>query len=295
MWRSVAGVGVGGCVYLITNPYIVINAVSNREVLRSNFGNSLAMYEVSRVGEGLVRVLELTIEGATLPVLVLGAVALLFGVVRRNAEVTPLAVVGGVLFLQFVLIGAGKPGEYGRFGVFTNTALAIGAACVIAGIFARSLATGCRQRGDTAPSAGGESPNPPVRGGVSSRPSRAVLAVIVGLMVVAWTGARGGVYLWNFYADTTPQCTRPLRGQGVDTGRHTRGRSGGTGAIWLPADGLFAHGGVVPRIGGGVCTNARFRRRRTDPRDGRGGAVAIVAEDRRVRDPHQLGEQADSD
>ena len=40
----------------------------------------------------------------------------------------PLAVPAVVFFLQFVLIGAGKPAEYGRFGVFTNTALALGAA-----------------------------------------------------------------------------------------------------------------------------------------------------------------------
>jgi hypothetical protein len=40
-------------------------------------------------------------------------------------------VVAAVLFAQLVLIGAGKPAEYGRFGVFTNTALAIAAACLM--------------------------------------------------------------------------------------------------------------------------------------------------------------------
>ena len=44
----------------------------------------------------------------------------------------PLVVSAAVFFLQFVLIGAGKPGEYGRFGIFPNTALAIGAACLLA-------------------------------------------------------------------------------------------------------------------------------------------------------------------
>lgn len=43
----------------------------------------------------------------------------------------PLAVPAVVFFLQFVLIGAGKPAEYGRFGIFTNTALAIGSACLL--------------------------------------------------------------------------------------------------------------------------------------------------------------------
>jgi len=36
-------------------------------------------------------------------------------------------VVGG----QFVLLGAGKPDEYGRFGVFANCALAVGCACLV--------------------------------------------------------------------------------------------------------------------------------------------------------------------
>ncbi len=128
--RTVSGVLVAIAVYLATNPYIVINALGNREVLRSNFGNSLAMYEIARLGEGFTRVLELTVEGATLPILVVGAVGFVVAAVRRNGPTLPLIVPAIVLFVQFVLIGAGKPAEYGRFGVFVNTALAIGTACI---------------------------------------------------------------------------------------------------------------------------------------------------------------------
>ena len=35
---------IGAGVYLISNPYIPINLFINRDVLRSNFGNSSAMY-----------------------------------------------------------------------------------------------------------------------------------------------------------------------------------------------------------------------------------------------------------
>jgi hypothetical protein len=122
------GIAAAIVVYLLTNPYVLFNALVNREILRSNFGNSLAMYEIARIGEGFVRVLELTVEGATWPVVVLGVIALVVGLVRRNTIMLPLAVPGLLFFLQFVLIGAGKPGEYGRFGIFANTALCIGAA-----------------------------------------------------------------------------------------------------------------------------------------------------------------------
>ncbi len=132
-WLADAGAGVLGAalVYLLLNPYVAINAVSNRDVLRSNFGNSLAMYQVSRLGEGLVRVAELTAEGATPGVAIVGAVALAMAVWRRRADALPLVVPALVIFVQFVLIGAGKPAEYGRFGVFVDAALVIGAACLV--------------------------------------------------------------------------------------------------------------------------------------------------------------------
>lgn len=118
-------------VYAACNPYVVINLFSNRDVLSSNFGNSLAMYEVSRLGEGLLRVLELTIEGATIGVVILGSIALMAGLstrVRHAGAFWLLVIPAALFFLQFVLIGAGKPAEYGRFGIFTNTALVVGSA-----------------------------------------------------------------------------------------------------------------------------------------------------------------------
>ena len=209
--RTIGGVVIGVLVYSITNPYILINAFANREVLSSNFGNSLAMYEVARIGEGFVRVLQLTVEGATLPIVALGAISLFVACIRmggtgkrslhvggghtnrgepvdgghagaslghgtrydtrkKNALIIPLAVPAAVLFLQFVLIGAGKPPEYGRFGVFTNTALAIGTACLLARRWTRL---------------------------------REIVNWIPAAFIALWVAYFGLAYLWNFHVDAT--------------------------------------------------------------------------------------------
>lgn len=134
-WSAVVdtfvGLAIAGGVYLVTNPYVALNLLLNREVLASNFGNSTAMYELGRIGEGLRRVVELTVEGATIPIVVLGSVAAVAAVVRRSSASRPLLVAAACVAAQFVLLGAGKAAEYGRFGIFPNTALAIGTACIL--------------------------------------------------------------------------------------------------------------------------------------------------------------------
>ncbi len=173
--RIAIGVLLATAVYLVTNPYVLINAFVNRDVLRSNFGNSLAMYEVARVGEGLLRVLALTVEGATLPILLLGTIGIVWSIVRRTRTLTPLMAAALVFFVQFVLIGAGKPAEYGRFGIFTNTALAIAAATFLA-----SDRKGMRRRGSQVATA----------------------------FTVLWVANCGWAYLANFRADCTDSASR---------------------------------------------------------------------------------------
>ena len=147
-WRdaldeTVAGGAIGGAVYLLTNPYIAINVFVNREVLRSNFGNSLAMYEITRLGEGLVNAAVFVGEGASWLLALTGACgALILGgrwLAGRDSvlEEAPekrrrqpahgwlLAAPGLLILVQFVLPAAGKPGEYGRFAVFPDVALGI--------------------------------------------------------------------------------------------------------------------------------------------------------------------------
>ncbi|MCH7592621.1 MAG: glycosyltransferase family 39 protein, partial [Planctomycetes bacterium] len=173
--RTSLGIAAAMGVYLATNPYVAINAFANREVLASNFGNSFAMYEIARIGEGFVRVLELTIEGATLPMVVLGAIALVVALGRKNARIVPIAVPTLMLFVQFVLIGADKPAEYGRFGVFANTALAIGAACVLTRRWTRH---------------------------------GAIVNWIPAGLVAIWIGFLGAAYLRGFHVDATGSGSR---------------------------------------------------------------------------------------
>lgn len=175
--RVAAGAACAAGTYLATNPYVAINLVRNRDVLRSNFGNSLDMYEVSRVFEGLVRVGELTAEGATVGVALAGLAGWAWLLRRRGAAGAVLVVPAAVFLLQFVLIGAGKPAEYGRFGVFADAALAIGSACLLSELLRR--------------------------GGWRRNVGAAMTAAIVLLT------ARGGyAYLRNFVADEGPEGSR---------------------------------------------------------------------------------------
>ncbi len=169
--RVVYGAAIAVMVYGITNPYVVLNLFVNRDVLRSNFGNSLAMYQVAQVGEGFLRVLQLTIEGATLPVVVLGGVACCAAAWRCHRMTLVLVIPAVVFFLQFVMIGAGKPAEYGRFGVFYEAALAIGAACCLV-------------------------PRSQVRFGIRSGVRGAAT-----LVILTWIAWFNGAYLWNLVID----------------------------------------------------------------------------------------------
>lgn len=173
--RIVLGGLIGIGVYLVTNPYVLINVFINRAVLQSNFGNSLAMYEISRIAEGVLRVVELTGEGASLPVLVFGLVVAVVASRRKRKNILPLAAPAALVFVQFALLGAGKPAEYGRFGVFTDAALAVATACGLI-----SLAE------------------------TKQRIGRWFAIPIV----VAWTGVSGAAYLVNLHADSTPDNTR---------------------------------------------------------------------------------------
>ncbi len=138
--RTVFGGLIGAGVYLATNPYIAINLFVNRAVLESNFGNSLAMYEIARLREGAIGAAWLVLEG-TSPVLAVfgagGAVWLAWRWVRRRASAGRPAIgwllAAPVLLIlaQFVALAAGKPGEYGRFAVLPDMALGIAAVVAV--------------------------------------------------------------------------------------------------------------------------------------------------------------------
>jgi hypothetical protein len=150
---TAGGIALGVVCYLFTNPYILINLFINQAVLRSNFGNSLAMYEIGRWGEGFVNAALLMAEGTSPFVAVVGVAALAALLVRRrrraarwggetrrdepavlsspSAAAWLLAAPAILIFVQFTALAAGKPGEYGRFAVYPDIALAIAAVTAV--------------------------------------------------------------------------------------------------------------------------------------------------------------------
>jgi hypothetical protein len=127
---------LAGLVYCATNPYVPINLIRDRAVLRSNFGNSSDFYRASATGfpramllTGLGMSFLLTVVGG------IGAVALAIRAgrapltdpaeVRRRTTGMLLAAVALPVGLIFVLFVAGQPADYARFALPLDAFLAI--------------------------------------------------------------------------------------------------------------------------------------------------------------------------
>lgn len=126
--RQLAWIGLGlvvaAAVFLLGNPYLLVNSLTNPQVLRSNLANSTAMYQVGAFGPGMVNTVVLLAEALGVAVLVLAVLALP-GLVRAGGPFALLAAPAVLVLVQMISIGAGKPGEYGRFAVYPAAALAI--------------------------------------------------------------------------------------------------------------------------------------------------------------------------
>lgn len=135
---------VGFAIYFVTNPYVLINTIVAPEILRSNLENSTAMYGRRGLG-GLWNAIVLLGQG-TSPLLLIAGVAGTAWLIQRGLRpcddlctgsgdvgwllLAPAALIG----LQFVLLAEGKPGEYARFAIFTDIALAIAAVAAADGL-----------------------------------------------------------------------------------------------------------------------------------------------------------------
>ena len=199
-WRqrillTLLAVGTGIAVYFLTNPYVAINLVRNRAVLRSNLGNTTNMYHVGGWIGGLQNGFSLLAEGASPGVLVGGWIALAAWVVGyRNSRIRSaginaapnegsqtiallLAVPAGLQCIQFMALAAGKPGEYGRFAIFLDVTLLM---ATMAGL--ARLANSFRHHHR--------------------------VAVIAGAILVGSIGMFGGRYLAGFVRDCRPLTSR---------------------------------------------------------------------------------------
>jgi hypothetical protein len=138
-WAARVGIAmgsalVGGLVYALTNPYVPYNLLFNREVLRSNLGTSTAMYHVGGGTNGFLNAIRLVAEGVSPILAALGVVGLIALLVRRRSGLAAphvwalLSVPALIVVVQFVALGAGKPGEYGRFALLPDTVLCLAAA-----------------------------------------------------------------------------------------------------------------------------------------------------------------------
>ena len=174
-------------VYCITNPYVPINLVRNREVLRSNFINSATFYRAQWTGAGLPNALLLIGEGASFVLAAGGLVAMLAlavrAVRRRHASESQenrrrttgllLAVPSIVVAGQFILFAAGQPADYARFALPFDIFLAIEAVVAVATF-------------------------------IPSRPGRAAgFALLLGT-----TAVMGSFYVRAFVRDTSDRTTR---------------------------------------------------------------------------------------
>jgi len=140
-WRFVWGVMATVIVFLVCNPYLLINLFADREVLRSNFSNSRAMYQFGRFGDGAQNVASLLVA-AMGPLLAVCGLFLAFTTTRtatwRRGLLLWLPAL--LMVLMFVGLGAGKPGEYGRFLVLPAVALMLPVAVYLRGQFRRQQA-----------------------------------------------------------------------------------------------------------------------------------------------------------
>lgn len=146
---AVFGGLVGLVAYGLTNPYVVYHLLASvrggPSPFASNLGNSSAFYTAGRPVEGAANVARLAVAGTSVAVAVAGAMGVVVlgaRAVRARADGSPDAVrrrAHGLLLglpavltaVQAALVGAGKPGEFGRFLLLPDVFLAVEAVALI--------------------------------------------------------------------------------------------------------------------------------------------------------------------
>ncbi len=134
-----------GLVFVVTNPYLLINLFINRPLLKSHFENSAAFYDVGNPLQSLIHAARLVLDGASPAVAVAGFIVVAIGMVQRGKGMsTPHRLMASLLFapativaMQFMAVAANQPADFARFALLVDVALAIAAGCGIAAIQSR--------------------------------------------------------------------------------------------------------------------------------------------------------------
>jgi hypothetical protein len=178
---------LGGVTYGVTNPYVVYHlAGGNPEPFWSNLGNSSTFYAIDRPLDGMINVGRLMVEGASPIVFSFGILATTIlaaraiqarasgeeAEVRRRAHGLLLAAPALLTAIQWALVGADKPGEFGRFLLLTDVFLLV-EAFVLLGTYIQ----------------------PPIQ----------TAAALIGVVVTGWFG---WPYLQGFLRDRNAQTSR---------------------------------------------------------------------------------------
>jgi hypothetical protein len=207
---------VGVVAYGVTNPYVVYHVLrGGGGALGSNLGNTTEFYKFDRLGDAIINTGRLIVAG-TSPVLCIAGVlaVVLLGVravrnrqdespaeVRRRAHGLLLATPAVLTAVQFSLLAAGKPGEYGRFFLLTDVFLAIEAFVVLHWFVACGGAPSSVQHGDVERTDGIEKP-----GGSLQLWRTFACVVAAGLLVLV--GIHGARYLRGFINDSGGETSR---------------------------------------------------------------------------------------
>ena len=141
----IAGLLIASAVYFITNPYVALHLVhGERAVLASNLGNGRAMYAMGSAAKSAINSLRLIAVGAALPLAVAGVCGLIVLAARRSGPGQAPSGIGMMLGLAalvvlvpFALFAADKSGEYARFALLIDVALAMAAVVAIGRIVRR--------------------------------------------------------------------------------------------------------------------------------------------------------------
>jgi hypothetical protein len=136
----VESAALGAAIYMLFNPFVVINLLTNRAVLRSNLGNSTAMYQVSAGGfANALRLIVMSASPAVVVAMAVGALFLSSRIARMNrggggrvcAAHLLLAAPAMLVTIQFLLLATGKPPEYARFALLIDVFLLVTAVAAI--------------------------------------------------------------------------------------------------------------------------------------------------------------------